>query len=255
MKKNIIFIFLFLVFPISVYADSIELKCNNEDKQIMCEIDGSSDSTITEINFNVTTSSNLELLSVDIVGDWKIIENSSKQILLTRTSNTKNFKIAKFVVGNKNDETGYISVAPIKFKDSNDKEIIIDDIKRSVPIPENDSLIKKIIIEDYLINFRPDVFEYSLKIKKEKSLKMTVIPLVEDTKYAIIKNHDLKNDDVIEIVTNSATKESSTYTIKIIKDVKKDNSKYVYIFAGIIALIVIINLIKIISDYKEKHKK
>ena len=256
MKKNLIFIFLFLVFPISVYADSVELKCiNSEDKQIICEINGNSDSTITTVDFNVTTSSNLKLLAVDINEDWKIIENSSNQILLTRTSNTKNFKIAKITVKNENEESGYISVAPIKFKNDNNEEITIDNIQRNVPIPDNDSLIRKIIIDNYLINFRPEVFEYTLKIKKEKSLKITIIPLVEDTKYAVINNHDLDNDDIIEIVTNSATKESSTYTIKIIKDVKQNDPKYMYIFAGVIALIVIINLIRIISDYKEKHKK
>ena len=253
MKKNILFIFLFLIFPISVYADSVELKCNDSDnKQIICEIYGNSNNTITEVDFKVTNSKNIILSSVIIDNEWRTLKNSSKQILITRTTNTNKFKIADITLNNEKDESGYVSVEAVKFKDSNNNTTEVSSVKKNIPLPDNDSLLRLIIIDNYLINFKPDVFEYSLKIKKENSLKITVIPEVEDTKYTIIRNHDLTNDTEIEIITNSTTQTSSTYKIRIIKDVKESNKKYLYIFIGTVSFIVIINIIRIIDSRKNR---
>ena len=253
MKKNILFIFLFLIFPLSVYADTMELNCSsNDNKQILCEMTGNSENTITEIKFKITSSESITVSTVNINKSWKIVNNDDGDITITNKGVTNTFIIGE-IIFNVSEETGHIGIESIAYKDNEGKENFIEDITKNIPLTnDDDSRIKKLIIDNYLVNFRPYIYEYTLKIKNEDSLKITAIPEYEDTKYTVLKNHNLVNDSEIEIITNSVMGKTTTYKIKIIKEVKPDYQKYLYVFVGIVVLIVIINIIRIISDRKNK---
>ena len=95
MKKNILFIFLFLIFPLSVYADTMELNCSsNDNKQILCEMTGNSENTITEIKFKITSSESITVSTVNINKSWKIVNNDDGDITITNKGVTNIFIIA-----------------------------------------------------------------------------------------------------------------------------------------------------------------
>lgn len=77
--------------------------------------------------------------------------------------------------------------------------------------------IKKLYIENYSIDFDPDITDYNIKIKDEYSLNIMVTLLNSDAHYMIKGNQNLKNNSDIVIEVKSSTK-SKNYNIHITKD-------------------------------------
>ena len=102
----------------------------------------------------------------------------------------------------------------------------------------------EINVEGYDLNFDENIYSYTLKIKNEKSLKIT-----SNVKDISIKGNDkLENGSLITItVFNDGG--SKTYNIKIEK-----SKSYVYIFISIISLLLIINIIRIVLKKKKNNE-
>ena len=102
----------------------------------------------------------------------------------------------------------------------------------------------EINVEGYDLNFDENTYSYTLKIKNEKSLKIT-----SNVKDISIKGNDkLENGSLITItVFNDGG--SKTYNIKIEK-----SKSYVYIFISIISLLLIINIIRIVLKKKKNNE-
>ena len=96
----------------------------------------------------------------------------------------------------------------------------------------------QISISGYNFNFEEDTYEYELQIEKEKKLKIT-----SNKEITIDGNVNLRNGSIIKIINSETNRE---YKIKIIK---KNN--YMYIFIGIISILLIINVVRIISKKKK----
>lgn len=253
MKKHIFFIFLFLIFPLSVYANTMELNCNylNEStKQVSCQINGKSSDTITEVSFHINI---LDILSIEKIitnDDWKIIANSNGDITLTSKGLTDNFIIGEIIL-NISNEVDNITFENIRYKNSNYEYIKLMNVIAPLQSITDNSLLKNIIIENYLINFKRNIYFYELKINNEANLNISVIPEYPDTQYQILNNSNLIDGTEIQIITKSQNNMSSTYTIKIKKDVVVDKQNYLYIFIGIVFFIVIINIIRLINRRKK----
>ena len=102
----------------------------------------------------------------------------------------------------------------------------------------------EINVEGYDLNFDENTYSYTLKIKNEKSLKIT-----SNVKDISIKGNDkLENGSLITItVFNDGG--DKTYNIKIEK-----SKSYVYIFISVISLLLVINIIRIVLKKKKNNE-
>lgn len=252
MKKNIFFIFLFFIFPLSVYANTMELDCENyETNKISCEIIGSSSDTITEVSFHISMSDTVSMSSFTADEGWKITTNNDDLILLNSDGLTNTFKIGKIIFETKKEEKGTITIESIEYKNVNNDIISLKNINKNLPLSTNNSLLSNIIIEHYLINFDRDTYSYNIKINDENKLNITAIPENYGTTYEILNNDNLTNGTDIQIITKSKDNLSTTYTLKIIKNTTIEKVNYQYIFIGIVVLIIIINVARLISRRKK----
>lgn len=128
----------------------------------------------------------------------------------------------------------------------------------------NDATIKSLIIKDYELDFKSDIFEYELEINDEKNLEIDVLLNDDKAKYDIIGNSNLKNNSIITIKVEAQDKTIQEYKIKIIKkenigekEITKSNSitEYINLTTTIcfIILIIVIIILKIIKDKQKKY--
>ena len=114
----------------------------------------------------------------------------------------------------------------------------------------NNNNVKNIYVENYGLNFKSDIFSYTLKIGNEKKLNIKVTPDVDSTVIQILGNENLKNGSKIEIIAVSENDDSKTYTINIEKE-----SKVLYIILGIIVLAILVVIIFLIINRKKIFNK
>ena len=117
----------------------------------------------------------------------------------------------------------------------------------------NDTTIKKIIIENYNLKIKNNLYEYKLKIKEENKLNIKVILNDDASSYKINGNNNLETGSIITITVTAEDKTQSYYTIKIIKD-KNSTSNY-NLFNNTNLLIVIAILIIITTTITLYRKR
>ena len=102
----------------------------------------------------------------------------------------------------------------------------------------------EINVEGYDLNFDENTYSYTLKIKNEKSLKIT-----SNVKDISIKGNDKLENGSLITITVFNDDGSKTYNIKIEK-----SKSYVYIFISIISLLLVINIIRIVLKKKKNNE-
>ena len=102
----------------------------------------------------------------------------------------------------------------------------------------------EINVEGYDLNFDENTYSYTLKIKNEKSLKIT-----SNVKDISIKGNDKLENGSLITITVFNDDGSKTYNIKIEK-----SKSYVYIFISIISFLLIINIIRIVLKKKKNNE-
>ena len=102
----------------------------------------------------------------------------------------------------------------------------------------------EINVEGYDLNFDENTYSYTLKIKNEKSLKIT-----SNVKDISIKGNDKLENGSLITITVFNDDGSKTYNIKIEK-----SKSYVYIFISVISLLLIINIIRIVLKKKKNNE-
>lgn len=111
-------------------------------------------------------------------------------------------------------------------------KIKVNRLKQGEDIGDNAN-IKNIVISGYNLNFDYNKLTYSLLVKKENSLKISVEMYDPNATYQISGNNDLKDGSVIEISTKSYDGTASkVYTIDITKP------KYTIYYVIAISLLV-----------------
>ena len=114
----------------------------------------------------------------------------------------------------------------------------------------HDKSIKKIIIDNYKLKIKKNVYDYNLTINKENKLKINVILNDKLSTYKIKGNNNLKDGSIITITVTSEDKTSKDYTIRINKKPISDNN----IFSNT-NLIIIISILLIITTIINLTKK
>lgn len=135
----------------------------------------------------------------------------------------------------------------IKVKAENETEktytIYVTRLKEGETLGNNPD-IDSIKIAGYDLGFVSGKTDYTLKIKKEEELDITIVMQDQTSNYQIIGNENLKNGSIIKIETKSQDGTTNSYTITI----EKDNNLIIMIAiiggivvvaGGIIAFIII----------------
>ena len=129
-------------------------------------------------------------------------------------------------------------------------------IKRENKVLSKNSNIKKIIINNYNINFNKNKKEYDLIINNEDNLTINVELEDELAKYEILGNKKLKNKSVIKVIVTAEDGTITEYKINIIKEVNKTKKLRIALIASIILNTIIIGLlvfivIRLNNNYKD----
>ena len=108
-------------------------------------------------------------------------------------------------------------------------------------------------IKDYDINFDPNILDYTVKIKREKTLMIAATPESNRADIYMYGNNDLTGFSTVRIKVIAENGATEIYSI----DIKKDayNKKLEIIVASVGCLVIIISGIIIISKRKKNNKK
>ena len=179
------------------------------------------------------------------------INVSVGETITLETISTPEDAIIEDAIWTSSDETiATVSDGELTALEIGTTEVTVSDkegkIKASIKINviEKEEEDLAITIDGYDINFNKDIKEYTLTINDESSLKINVN---RDSKlYKIAGNRDLQNGSIIT-VTITEDKKDITYIINI-----KKKTSYMMYFAGVIGLLIVINLIRIVVNNKKK---
>lgn len=112
-------------------------------------------------------------------------------------------------------------------------------------------LLSSLTVGTYNIQFSPERFSYNLKIdNKITSLIIDAVPEKDSYEKTVTGNSNLKDGSQIKIVvTNSETKQESTYVINIEKG---SNKLFLYIGISVVVLIILIILLIVVVKKGKK---
>ena len=120
----------------------------------------------------------------------------------------------------------------------------------------SDATIKDLIIKNYEIDFKTDIYNYDLVIDGEKKLDIEVVLNNDKAKYTIKGNNNLTGDSIIEIEVIAEDGSSQVYKIDINK-LSESNSNTITYYVKIIPLIgfiILIGIVLVIKIIKTIHK-
>ena len=117
----------------------------------------------------------------------------------------------------------------------------------------NSTKLGMLSIKGYNINFDPNVLDYTVKIKREKTLMIAATPESNRADIYMYGNNDLTGFSTVRVKVIAENGATEIYSI----DIKKDayNKKLEIIVASVGCLVIIISGIIIISKRKKNNKK
>jgi len=122
--------------------------------------------------------------------------------------------------------------------------------------------LKSLEIDNYEIDFKPDKYEYDLKIENENYLVINAIPKLTDADVEITGNLDLENGSIIKIKVTYDDEFYNVYKINIEKSggnsISKNKISKKSIVIGIIFDIfccITIGIVQFVNKIKSKNKK
>lgn len=200
------------------YLKDIDIKNN--------EIDFSKDKT----NYEITVDYNTDFLDINP----KLSSGKSKVE----------------IIGNENLKVGENTIIiKVTAKDNSVREYkIIVTKKDKDQILSNNSYLKSITVDGYNIDFKKNVYNYTLKIKNEEILNINAITEDETAKVRIVGNNNLNNNNVIKIIVTAENKSISTYSITV----SKEESINYLLITVIVETVVIIGIILFLVLRKKK---
>lgn len=117
----------------------------------------------------------------------------------------------------------------------------------------NNTNLKTLTVKDYNLNFKPDVYDYKIRIKQEKTLLFTATAEDERSEVYMYGNNDLTAYSTVRIKVIAEDGSDSLYSVDIVKDLfDKDFEKTAAIIGGII---IVVGAILIVVIRKRKNKK
>ena len=117
----------------------------------------------------------------------------------------------------------------------------------------NSTKLSMLSIKNYDINFDPNVLDYTVKIKREKTLMIAATPESNRADIYMYGNNDLTGFSTVRVKVIAENGLTNIYSI----DIKKDayNKKLEIIVASVGSIIVIGTIVMIITKKKKKSNK
>ena len=117
----------------------------------------------------------------------------------------------------------------------------------------NSTKLSMLSIKDYDINFDPNVLDYTVKIKREKTLMIAATPESNRADIYMYGNNDLTGFSTVRVKVIAENGATEIYSI----DIKKDayNKKLEIIVASVGCIIVIGTIVMIVTKKKKKSNK
>ena len=153
-------------------------------------------------------------------------------------------------------EVGKNTIEVIVTAEDGTKAIYVVIINRKEKL-SSDASIKDLVIKNYDLEFKTDIYNYVLAIDGEKKLDIKVILNDNKAKYTIKGNNDLNGDSIIEIEVIAEDGSSQVYKIDINK-LSESNSNTIIHYVKIIPLIgfiILIGIVLVIKIIKTIHNK
>ena len=153
-------------------------------------------------------------------------------------------------------EVGKNTIEVIVTAEDGTKAIYVVIINRKEKL-SSDASIKDLVIKNYDLEFKTDIYNYVLAIDGEKKLDIKVILNDNKAKYTIKGNNDLNGDSIIEIEVIAEDGSSQVYKIDINK-LSESNSNIIIQYIKIITLIgfiILIGIVLVIKIIKTIHNK
>ena len=111
--------------------------------------------------------------------------------------------------------------------------------------------LQTLTVKDYNINFNEDIDEYTIKIKREKTLLLTATPQSDRSEVYMYGNNDLTAFSTIRVKVIAENGDTGLYSVDIIKDLYNKNLEITIAIVGSIILLGS----GIILVIRRKHKK
>lgn len=191
------------------------------------------------IPIKVNGNGNLKLFNIFCSDGENEIATGDKEIRFTiienKPNNNSDNQIKEDNDSNNNDNTN---------QDNNLDEVM-----------DSNANLSNIILSEGVIEFDPNVTEYSIEVNDFSKLQVTP-ELESDRAQSVIDRNITDSGNSILITVTAENGDTKVYTIYVSEKVKEvdesnsNNNVYVPIFIGIICVLVIINIIRIIKSKK-----
>lgn len=142
----------------------------------------------------------------------------------------------------------------VKDKDNNTAYYVLTIIRKEFGLDvENKTALKDLTVAGYDIKFDPNKKDYSVKIKTEKSLVITAVPLSNRAEVFIRGNDELTGFSTVRVKVVAENGDYDTYSIDIKKDAFNKRIEIIAIIAG--GVIILLSTAIIVIKKKIKAKK
>lgn len=156
------------------------------------------------------------------------------------------------ISGNANLQIGVNNIE-IKVTNKNKTNVYNVTVNRKEPGLEisNDVTLSSLNVKGYKLDFKPDVLDYQVKIKRERSLIITATPTSNRSDIYMYGNNDLTGFSTVRVKVVAENGNTNIYSI----DIQKDSyNKVLEVTATVIGCVIFLGA-AIIIVVRKKHKK
>lgn len=132
-----VLLFLFLLIPFSVFADTVKLTCPDEiasGEEFTCSIEGNTNGIIISVDMNARFGSNLKMISFVPDGKWSGDGASGYIRLYTYVDVNESFKIGTLKLRNDSGSNNSVILDEIKFYYDDDSFLELNSITKNIKI-------------------------------------------------------------------------------------------------------------------------
>lgn len=200
-------------------------------------------------NYNITLDYTKDV--IDIYAPLK--DNNSTVIFRTKKANDTEYKTGSNLGINLDEGVNFVDIKVID-KDGNSAYYRLVIIRKEFGLDvSSDTALKDLKVLNYDIAFDPNKKEYTVKIKNEKTLVITAIPLSNRAEVFIKGNEELTGFSTVRVQVVAENGEYDTYSIDIVKDAFNKGIEVASIVAG--SVIILISSCIIIIKKKKKSRR
>ena len=209
-----VLLFLFLIIPFSVFADTVKLTCPDEiasGEEFTCSIEGYTDKVVTSLKMKARFGSNLKMISFVPDGNWQGDGAGGDITLYTADDMVKTFKIGTLKLRNNGGSNNSIIIDEIEFFYDDDSYLELDSITKNIKIKSDTSNSSNNKNDTNIGNTKIDNNDKKNETKNETKNDETTN-----------KGEDKKKDDVDNIDSTDNT-DNTVYGNTYLIDIKINN--------------------------------